>query len=560
MATIKERLLNILPKKKVVKPTFVETPSEPVKKPQTKKKPSNIKVAPATTAPAKPLSPEERAEKLAKSAGLDVRIMTSEDAFYQSKEAERVHVNHYYIHQEDPYIKPTIDDLYLIRSTDIFPENSIIKPVSHGLRFGSYTDVYFINRIITQNMSKLGITQKDGKPVTCEADFYNVELSEEMIAYANNLDLGPEHDQDKDNIPPERKLFIHSKHIAENSFSLPFKTVRESLHFTMNTLVSSHSEGSWDGNPFIFIEPYKPHNGDFRSIGGFDSWTMGNLSLQSPTLLIRPETLEQIIEVAKKNPEVKNTLKNCKIVIMTPTEKISDAHYVNAILHEQGAPAYICKDQYVLATTRTSTVSTEQIEGRGLETALYEIATELSNNGTPTLSNILHSNTTESSEEVKAADCEAYTSILKFARFLADKINHKELSEKIKPLEALDSEEKLEDYYSSVIVDSARKKYEKAYETDDPKADEYYFTFETLNKNLKSTSEHRVRESLIKNVMYQLVMKYCSPILNQMSNDKVSRLLQEFKEELTRELESKYSKPVKFDVVTTKTPEKGEEE
>ena len=497
----------------------------------------------------KALSPAEKAEKLARSRGLDVRIMTGAEATSKSHKATQEHIQQYYDHRgtDDEFIRPTVDQLYLVRATDVFPEDSTLKPVSHGVRMFNHTDTYFIDRILAQEMKKLGITQKDGKPVTCQKDLNNVELSEEMLEYAKKIDLGEDY---KDSlISPIRKLYLQSKHKAESMFKLPIRSERETLHFTLNTLVSSHDGGNWEGSPFVFIEPYKPHHGTFKNLGGFDSWKFGDVSLESPTLLIRPETLEQVIAMSKTNPQIQSTLKKCKIIIMNTDEKTHDTHYVSAVLHEQGAPAYVCKDKYVLAVAGDEKNAIKEIQGDGLSTSLRAISDDLTAQGTPTSANALHSNTGESVEEKNMTVCSSYSSMLAFARFLANKINHSGLSEKIKKLEELDSTEKLEKFYKEAFVDEAERKYGEACESGSPKAEDYYKVYASCSRVLSLNPEHKIREAAIKEILYDWILTQCSPILDQMSNDKVVRLMEEFSSEYISQLEQTYSKPVRFDMV-----------
>ena len=302
-----------------------------------------------------PLSAAEKVARLGKSVGFDVRVMTPDEAKNKSDKAKAVQV------ETNGNLKPSIDDLYLIRATDIFPEDSTMKPISNSLRMASFTTPYFIDRVLTQEAAKLGIKQKNGKPVTCRTDLNNVELSQELIDYLNNLDLGQDFEGHRTH--PTDRLIASVKHKAISKFELPLRSTRETVHFTMNSRVSSHSGGNWENLPFIFIEPYKPHHGTFRSVGGFDSWKKGDVHLESPTLLTRPETLEQLIELSKTNPGIKSTLKDCKVVLMN-TEQTHDSHYVNAILHEQGAPAYVCGDTFVLAVESDKNQN-NQIQAKG---------------------------------------------------------------------------------------------------------------------------------------------------------------------------------------------------
>ena len=568
MGIIKDTLSKIFPKKKTSKQTLaqniqtdepsLDTTEKPVVEAITK---ADIE---ATAAEMKdnlpqqtaPLSIAEKTAQQAQSLGLNVRVMTPDEAKEKSQAAKDAHIKQQNAHYgtDEAFIRPSIDDLYLIRATDIFPEDSTMTPVSNSLRMASFTNNYFINRVIRHEAAKLGIKQKDGQPVTCKEDLSNVELSPEIAKHLDAIDLGPEFKKDE---PPIKKFLISSKHKAEKIFNLPLKSTRETIHFTMNSRVSSHSGGSWENLPFVFIEPYKPHHGTFKSIGGFDSWTKGDMHLESPTLLTRPETLEQLIKLSKTNPAVKSTLKKCNIVLMD-TRKTHDSNYVSAILHEQGAPAYACKDTYVLAVDDEKNPH-NQIRAQGLENSLKELSQELEEKGIQTSCNALHANTPEANEEKKAATCQGYDSTIKFARFLADKINHRGLSDKIKEFEALDTPEKMEAFYRTEVIAKVEKQCTEASRTNHPNVRAYFDKYSAVTDVLKGSSDKLSREAGMKEFLMESIMEHCAPILDQMSDDKVARLCSDFQAAYTAELEKIFHKPIKFDSTKqTTTPQLGE--
>jgi len=132
----------------------------------------------------------------------------------------------------------TKDDIMLVRTTNVFPCDGVIKPLSN---------VSFIVK------SKLNFIYQ---------------------ALENELD----YDRLKE---LETSVFYY----------------RSTVHFAENGLVSSHMYGNFDNQDFIIMDPLKEHVGvsDIRNFAGQDTFIKGNVSLSKKAIIIvKAEEYESI--------------------------------------------------------------------------------------------------------------------------------------------------------------------------------------------------------------------------------------------------------------------------
>ena len=175
---------------------------------------------------------------------------------------------------KDEYIKDSkdkkydeykLEDLVLVRATDIFPKDKIITtPIN-----GNATE-YATSSILGEAINEL--------------------LKEEY------------HDIDK---------YLSE----EKKYHVIYETLRSTIHFCINGLVSSHSLGIFDNKPYIIIEPLKYHIKDnsLLSLRAEDTYFNDNMYLSNDAfIIIREEEYNKI----KNNKEYTNTLEQFKNVFV----------------------------------------------------------------------------------------------------------------------------------------------------------------------------------------------------------------------------------------------------
>ena len=65
-----------------------------------------------------------------------------------------------------------------------------------------------------------------------------------------------------------------------------------------------------------------------------------NFPLKKPTILIISNQILNVLNLAKQDERVMNTLKNAEIVIMDINENTTATHYTRAILSQKCCPSY----------------------------------------------------------------------------------------------------------------------------------------------------------------------------------------------------------------------------
>jgi len=67
---------------------------------------------------------------------------------------------------------------------------------------------------------------------------------------------------------------------------------RSSIHFCLNGIVSSHSYGNFEGNPFVIIEPFKQHENDSNilAVRGEDTYLQDEITLSDEAIILVDES------------------------------------------------------------------------------------------------------------------------------------------------------------------------------------------------------------------------------------------------------------------------------
>lgn len=130
------------------------------------------------------------------------------------------------IRKENEFKNYTVKDIMLVRATDIYPQDRLIKPLSEG---------HFI--------------RKDNK----------------NFIYC--------------------KLFPA---IMEEAFETYSVYYRDTIHFTENGIVDSHLYGNFENRDFIILEPLEEQidKADFRNLAGQDTYAVGDIELSNRAILI----------------------------------------------------------------------------------------------------------------------------------------------------------------------------------------------------------------------------------------------------------------------------------
>jgi len=144
----------------------------------------------------------------------------------------------------DEYSK---DNIMLVRTTEIFPEGRVIKPLADA----SYV-------------------AKNGSNFIYQAMYYEMDYAE-----------------------------LKKLESCEMAY-------RSTVHFTENGLVSSHMYGNFDNQEFIIMDPLSEHAGvsDVRNFAGQDTFIKGNVTLSDKAIIIvKAENYEAIKQA---HPEIEN--------------------------------------------------------------------------------------------------------------------------------------------------------------------------------------------------------------------------------------------------------------
>lgn len=219
----------------------------------------------------------EELEKLAIENGISVKIVTEEMI---EQDRENVEKDHY-----------EVEDCCLVRATDIFPEDKrITTPKNSGAYMYDSSDVL-------GNAIRKAVRAKYSEKMTEEEEkgFYE-ELSE---------------------------------------YEIFFPLERTTIHFTLNSLVSSHMFGNFDDRPFIILEPLREHiTSDFLTgMRVEDTYFNDDMELsESAVVMMRKEIFLEYMS----DDEKRERLKNMNVIVFEGEEDKA----VRYVLHDLGYNAF----------------------------------------------------------------------------------------------------------------------------------------------------------------------------------------------------------------------------
>lgn len=205
--------------------------------------------------------------------------------------------------------KYTLEDLYMVRATDVF------------------------------NVGHTMTAPKDGQVLS------HMDFNSKAFDVAKRAVGLPENYSPQEYLAKETEI----KRI-EASITPYLRQYRSTKHFTINTLVSANSGGSWTNMPYIFIEPMQPHLEDKNlvHIAPHDTFFRGDVTLKQPTLIIQQKYLVELLK--QNNPKIFETLLSTELIILDDDCRKygSPSAYVAYVLREmKGAPYYFCNDHGV---------------------------------------------------------------------------------------------------------------------------------------------------------------------------------------------------------------------
>lgn len=170
------------------------------------------------------------------------------------------------IQENQKYSTYTQDNIMLVRTTNVFPENRIVKTLANSS---------FITKLRTNFI---------------------------YYAYYNELDYNQ-----------LKKL---------ETYELYY---RSTIHFTENGLVSSHLYGNFDNQSFIILEPLNSQldKSDFRNFAGQDTFIKGDVVLSENAILIIK--LQDYDILKQQYPEIENF----KVVLYKGISEKVKEEYIN---------------------------------------------------------------------------------------------------------------------------------------------------------------------------------------------------------------------------------------
>lgn len=208
----------------------------------------------------------------------------------------------------------SLEDLYLVRASDVFSVGNVLT------------------------------TPKDGQ-VLSHMDF--AFKANDAAKRAVGL---PEDYSYQDYVAKEAEI-----RKIQDSITPFLRQYRSTKHFTVNTLVSNNSGGSWSNMPYIYLDKFKPHLEDktLASIAPHDTFFRGDVKLKSPTLIVQQKYLLELLN--QNNPQIFDTLMQTEIIVLDDNckEHGSPSDHVAYVLREmKGAPYYFCSDHNVNISSR----------------------------------------------------------------------------------------------------------------------------------------------------------------------------------------------------------------
>lgn len=183
-----------------------------------------------------------------------------------------------------------LEDIVLIRTTDVFPFDGVVETPIHGVAYG-YSNSILLGNAISKILRK---------------QYSDVER------------------------------FIEEK----RKYELIFENLRRTIHFTINGLVSSHMYGNFDGRDYIIIDPLKYHINDnsLCSLDACDTYFNDNMVLSDEAvLIIRMDKYNEI----KDKEEYVETLKKFKTFVYSGN---NEKEAVREVLEYLGYDSFVVND------------------------------------------------------------------------------------------------------------------------------------------------------------------------------------------------------------------------
>lgn len=160
--------------------------------------------------------------------------------------------------------KYSIDDCYLVRTTDIFPLDKIIQTPRHA-------NAYDFSR----------------------SNIFGNYLSTKL----------------KEKYPPYGEKFLPEL----REYNVCFETLRSTIHFSINGLVGSHAYGDFSNRPFVIIEPLKYHlDKSLATLSPADTYFDDDILLSDECILLIDE---KFFSIYKDNPEFIEQISNYNVCI-----------------------------------------------------------------------------------------------------------------------------------------------------------------------------------------------------------------------------------------------------
>lgn len=215
-------------------------------------------------------------------------------------------------------INYSIDNIMLVRTTDIYPENRIINPPSESVHLKFYG-----NFIIEQIKSEYEEYHATKEKIEEYINFKKQYSDEEYIRQFGDDSEYIQKLINRKNVLEKKFGTILNlsdeelKKILEN-LDTYYTYYRDTLHFTENGLVPSHPQGDFRYRPYIILEPLNEqiNKANFRCFSGYDTFIKGNMTLSNKAYMIVNE--ENYEEIKSMHPDFED---NYNIVIykgMTP--------------------------------------------------------------------------------------------------------------------------------------------------------------------------------------------------------------------------------------------------
>lgn len=128
-----------------------------------------------------------------------------------------------------------------------------------------------------------------------------------------------------------------------------YEISRQTVHFTINGLVSNHSLGSFDNSNFIILEPFKYHLDDsLKGLRVEDTYYNDDVVLSNEAVILIPKSY---FEKMKMDNKILSELNNYNIVVFSENEKMA----VRTVLINLGYHYYdICEHGYSFEKSDTS--------------------------------------------------------------------------------------------------------------------------------------------------------------------------------------------------------------